>query len=152
MRPTVLRTLIVGTTTLALASLVCFAGLALSADLPSNYRMARHGIWTDGLITEKTRDHGGNVLYSFRANNRLYTGRGGLIGGVDTVQVGDHVSVLYDAENPNMSTLARADQNFWELTAVLIAGSLIFGILCTAFFTPIWYVWQKRKQTPGIRQ
>lgn len=144
-KPSVPKVLTVAATVMALTSTLCFLGAVESFRLRSMYRMVKHGAWAEGFITGKTERNGGNVFYSFQADNRIYTGRGGMVGGIDRVRVGDRVSVVYDPENPAMSSLGRADQYFWDMIVVLAVTSVVFGIFCSVFYTPFWYVWRKRK-------
>src|SRR5260370_35044788 len=111
-RPSFFRVLIVALAAMALASTLCFLGAVESFQLRSMYRMVTHGAWADCWITGKTERNGGNVFYSFQVDNRTYTGRGGIIGGIENVRVGDRVSVLHDAQNAAVRSLGVADHNF----------------------------------------
>lgn len=121
--------------------LVCSA-----LQIPSVYRMAKHGASADGWITAKEpKNHGGLVVYAFKVDSNSYSGRDGIGSAFETAKLGDRVSVVYDPSNPTMSALGKTEEKLWQTSAISIFFALICGGLGTVVLTVVWDQWRKAR-------
>ncbi len=143
--PLWVRIVSIGALTISLTA-ISFALLCAGLEIPSVYRMAKHGAFANGRVTAKEpQNHGGLVVYSFELDSRTYSGRDGIGDAFETTKVGDRVSVIYDPSNPTMSALGKTEAKLWQTVAISIFVSLLVGILGATFLTFVWYHWRRNR-------
>jgi len=100
-------------------------------DWTKYHRLAKSAVQTEGSVVSKEPANDRSIHYSFKVNDRLYSGvgnAGGINPEFDQLNVGDPVKVSYDPENPEESFLGNAKEQSDSITRgvlfLAVVGSL----------------------------
>jgi len=103
----------------------CFVLIAL--DWPKWHGLAQRAVETKGLITAKEPSNHMSIRYSYEVRDRTYFDigqAGGANPEFEKLKVGDSITVFYDPQAPEVSSLERADK-----ASSSIAAAALFVIL-----------------------